>query len=40
MKHARILTLAIGLLALTGLATGACLIAAPTAAAAGCSGRC
>ena len=40
MKRARIFALGIGLLALAGLAIGASVIAAPTAAVAGCSKRC
>lgn len=40
MKHIRAFAFGIGLLALAGVAAGTCLVAAPTVAAAGCSGRC
>ena len=40
MKHIRIFSFGIGLLAFAGLAAGACLVADPTVAIAGCSGRC
>jgi hypothetical protein len=40
MKRIRLFAFGMGLLALAGLAAGTCLIAAPTPALAGCSGRC
>ena len=40
MKHIRMFAFGIGLLALAGVAVGTCLIADPTVAFAGCSGRC
>jgi hypothetical protein len=40
MKHIRAFAFAIGLLALAGVVAGTCLVANPTVAIAGCSGRC